>query len=337
MRCNRATFATDELLDDFVSSADVIVHLAGMNRGDYQELERTNMVLAGKLISSCERADRRPHIVFSSSTHIHRNSVYGNSKRVCTELFEKWARAHGAAFTNLILPNIFGECGKPFENSAVSTFCYQLANGQKPEIIKDILLDLLHAQSLAREIYDIIRSSRRGDIILAGTPITVSDLLSKLIFMYEKYHDNIIPDLRSEFELNLFNTYRSYLYPAQYPIKVKLNSDNRGLLFEAIKSLNMGQTFVSTTVPGVTRGNHYHMKKIERFFVLSGSAEIKIRKLFFAGIDRFEVCGKTPQYIDIPTLHTHSITNTGDGELITLLWSNEFFEAGMPDTISETV
>ncbi|MFZ2412343.1 MAG: NAD-dependent epimerase/dehydratase family protein [Candidatus Methanoperedens sp.] len=337
VKANRATFASKEELYNFVASSDVVVHLAGMNRGDENDVAETNIRLADDLIAACERSGSKPHIVFASSTQIYRNTVYGNSKKVCTEGFQKWSERTGALFTNMILPNVFGESGKPFYNSVVSTFCYQLANGQEPEIVNDTTLDMLHAQQVANKIYDIINTRKAGDVLLKGTHITVSELLAKLKNFAGLYEQHIIPDLRDDFNLHIFNTYRSYLYPTRYPVPIVSHNDSRGTLFEAVKSSNGGQTFISTTRPGVTRGNHYHTKKIERFLVLSGQAEICIRKLFSSNVVKFNVEGTTPQYIDIPTLHSHNITNTGRNDLITLFWSNEILDPAYPDTFVETV
>ena len=337
VRANRSTFTDHSKLCDFVKSCDVIVHLAGMNRGDENEVFATNIKLTDDLIATCESLERKPHIIFSSSTHIHRDTLYGKTKKICTAKFLKWSEQSGALFTNMVLPNVFGESGKPFYNSVVSTFCFQVVYGQEPKIINDITTEQVHAQQVAREIYEIINSSKCGDVVLSGVPITVSELLIKIKNFNAVYQQHIIPDLRENFELCLFNTYRSYLYPSKSLISATLHSDNRGTLFEAVKSLNGGQTFISTTKSGITRGNHYHTKKMERFFVLCGQAEIKIRKLFSEKTEIFTVNGTTPQYIDIPTLHTHNITNTGRDELITLFWSHEIFNPEHPDTFPETV
>lgn len=336
-KATRGTFAEQGKLNAFVKACDVIVHLAGMNRGDEKEVFDTNIKLADDLIAACERIQCIPHIIFSSSTHIYRDTVYGKSKKVCTERFLEWSMRSGALFTNLVLPNVFGESGKPFYNSVVSTFCFQIANGQEPKIISDITTEQVHAQQVAREIYHIINISKGGEVVLTGVQITVAELLIKIGNFNAMYQQHIIPDLREDFDLYLFNTYRSYLYPNKYPISAVLHTDNRGTLFETIKSLNGGQTFVSTTKPGIIRGNHYHTKKLERFFVLSGQAEIKTRKLFSEKVDTFTVNGVKPQYIDIPTLHTHNITNTGKDELITLFWSHEIFNPEQPDTFPEMV
>lgn len=340
---NRATFSSPDLLAEFVSSVDAVVHLAGMNRGEDFEISSTNIALTQALITACEQVRRTPHILFASSSHAvlsnhgKVDSAYSQSKRECTRLFTEWALKNQALFTNLIMPHVFGEHGKPFYNSVVSTFCYQLAAGEIPAIINDGKLELVHAQRVAQDILAFIHARRTGDAAILGTAMTVRELLAKLSGFAEQYSEQIVPDLRSDIDLFLFNTYRSYLYPKHYPITPTIHCDHRGSLFEAIKSRNGGQSFISMTLPGVTRGNHFHTSKVERFCVVSGEALIRIRKLFSDKIVEFSVSGSKPQYIDIPTLHTHNITNTGKSELITLFWAHEIYNKAHPDTIAETV
>jgi len=334
---DKPEFASKDLLDKFAAPCDAIVHLAGMNRGDENEVSATNIHLTGELIRACKASGARPHIIFASSTHIYRDTPYGNSKKACAALLSAWAAETGGKFTNLILPNIFGESGRPFYNSAVSTFCFQLANGQEPKIITDSEVELLHAQRVAREIFTVIKESREGELKIGGERLTVSRLLAKLRALADLYARQIIPDLGIPIDLDLFNTYRSYLFPRNYPVGMTLHKDARGALFEAVKGLNGGQTFISTTLPGVTRGNHYHTRKVERFLVIKGKAIIRIRKLFSGEVKEFAIDGAAPAYIDIPTLHTHNITNTSEEELMTLFWANELMDPANPDTYQETV
>jgi UDP-2-acetamido-2,6-beta-L-arabino-hexul-4-ose reductase len=146
-----------------------------------------------------------------------------------------------------------------------------------------------------------------------------------------------VPELGDDFQLSLFNTYRSYLYPNRFPVALTLHSDTRGSLFEAVKTMHGGQAFLSHTHPGITRGNHYHKEKFERFLVIKGEAVIRIRKMFAKEIFEFKVSGEKPQYVDIPTLHTHNISNTGDKELTTLFWSHQIFDPSASDTVQENV
>ncbi len=331
------TFASHAQLASFVAGCDVVIHLAGMNRGDDGEIFATNVELTRNLIEACEETGSKPHILFASSIHFRRKTAYGRSKKLCSSMFNDWAERSGAKFTNLILPNMFGEHGQPFYNSMVATFSFQLAQGDEPKIIEDSLVELMHAQDLAEEISAIIEHSVDGDIRLVGRKLRVNGVLGKLREFDALYRRNIVPDLSDPFDRNLFNTYRSYFFPQAYPFQAELRRDDRGELFEAVKAEQGGQCFISTTKPGVTRGNHYHRHKFERFLVIKGEGIIRIRKLFSDVVNEFHVLGNNPEYVDIPTLHTHNLTNVGEDDLITLFWAHEHFDPMSPDTIPERV
>ena len=331
------TFSDKDRLLDFVSKCDVIVHFAGMNRGDDRLLYDTNVKITQDLIDACEKIAKTPHIIFSSSVHISKGTAYGNSKLECSKRLAAWANKNGAIFTNLILPNIFGEMGKPFYNSVISTFCCQIAKGEKPEILEDKDMEILHAQTLAAKIYSFLSEKKGGEFRIKGEIERVSALLKLLLEIDSDYKNNLIPDLRIKMHLQLFNTYRSYLYPDHYPVKFSIITDSRGTLFETIRSKTSGKSFVSTTKPGISRGNHYHFSNFERFIVLRGKAHIAIRRLISNEIKTFEVDGEKPCFIDIPTIHTHSLTNIGDKELLTLFWSGDIYKEGPMDTFPEDV
>lgn len=334
---DREGFSDAQALNAFVAQCDAIVHLAGMNRGEDREIEQVNPGLAETLVAAMERTRRTPHVVFSSSTHVDRDTAYGRSKRAAANVFERWARRSGAQFTNLILPHVFGERGRPFYNSVVSTFCYQLATGGTPRIDQDGQLELLHAQEVAELALAAIREGRTGELRPSGQRITVSEMLAQVTSLAERYQGGVIPALHDPFKLRLFNVYRSYLFPDFYPHALTLHTDNRGSLFEAVKSDHGGQAFLSTTKPGITRGEHFHFNKVERFLVVQGEAVIRLRRLFDDRIVEFRVWGEEPVFIDMPTLHTHNITNVGDTDLLTLFWSHEIFDPNNPDTFAEPV
>lgn len=333
----RELFTDTHKLDDFVRNVDVIVHLAGMNRGTDEEIEKTNLLLATRLVEACKRNECTPHILYSSTIHIRNDSLYGRSKRQAGEILQRWAESSGAVFTNMILTNIFGEHGRPFYNSVVSTFCHQVAHQEAPVVNSDAPMSLLHAQDVAALIVNCIEGKTSGDIEPPGHATSVKSLLAQIRQIDASYRGDIVPDLRDKFQLQLFNTYRSYLYPQHYPKALTLHADNRGDLVEVIKSANGGQTFLSTTHPGITRGNHFHLGKVERFLVVSGQARISIRRLFHDEVMTFDVTGDAPGYIDMPTMHTHNIINTGDQELVTVFWSHELFDPQAPDTFAENV
>ncbi len=338
LTAGRETFEDEAALRRFVSGCDVIVHYAGVNRGEAHEVEAANPEIARRLVDACEREDRMPHVIFASSVHAANDSPYGRSKRAATEILGAWAARTGAGFTNLLLPHVYGECGRPFHNSVVSTFCHQLAHGDEPRIDVDAPLELLHAQDLSDLVGEIAAEGRTGELRPRGVPVrSVSALLDRLRTMMDAYRADLLPDLSDPFDVRLFNTLRSYLYPEGFPVALPLHSDERGALFEAVKAGSGGQTFVSSTNPGVTRGNHFHRFKVERFLVLRGSARIRVRRLFSERVWSFDVNGDRPAYVDMPTLHTHDITNTGADELVTLFWANEIFDSERPDTYREDV
>ena len=334
---DRPTYSDPRSLADFVQDVDAVVHLAGVNRGNDAELEETNIDLTNRLIAACEKTGSKPHIVFASSTHADRDTAYGRSKRACAAKFRQWSDKNRANFTNLVLPHVFGEFGKPFYNSVVSTFCYQIANREAPTIVTDGDLELVHTQEVATRILQVIGKGESGDNREQGRSIKVSELLAKLNEIARLYNCQIVPDLRDLLDLRLFNTFRSYLFPKYYPVTLSVHADSRGALFEAVKSRNAGQMFFSTTKPGVTRGNHYHTRKFERFLVTSGEAVIRLRKLFSGEIVEFRVSGSNPQYIDMPTFYIHNITNIGSTDLVTVFWAHEIFDKDDSDTYPESV
>ncbi len=337
----RATFADDTALADFATGLDVVIHCAGMNRGDDAEVEATNIDLAQRLIRACQAASATacyPGVIYTNSIHIERDTAYGRGKKTAGQLLAASAQQHGAAYIELILPNVFGEFGKPFYNSVVSTFCHQLAVGEVPQIHVDGEIELLHAQAVAAICMDAVETGKSGSIRVPGIKLKVSELLARLQAMVDTYIDrNIVPACMDGLALALFNTLRSYRFPQYAQRPLTLHQDQRGELFEAVKTYNGGQAFMSTTHPGVTRGNHFHTYKFERFLVCAGDAEIRLRRLFSDQVHLFRVSGDQPCYIDMPTFHTHSITNVGEREVMTMFWAGEIFDPAHPDTFSEKV
>ncbi len=333
-----ADFQSAEALQEALGPVDTVFHLAGMNRGPEAEVYETNRRLAECLTAALDRTGQTPAILFANSTHSFNDSPFGRSKREAAGILSAWAASRGARFVDVILPHLFGEGGRPFYNSGFATFCHQLATGGEPQIHQDGQLELVHAQRAADRFLDLAADpGATGVARLEGTPLRVSEVLSRLKAIHAIYQAGIIPPLADPLALECFNTYRSYLYPDQVPVPLQLRTDPRGSLFEAVKSEHGGQAFLSTTHPGITRGRHFHRQKVERFLVISGQAEIRIRRLFDPTVLVFPVSGDAPCFIDIPTLHTHEITNVGDQDLLTLFWSHEIFDPSHPDTYPEPV
>ena len=328
-------------LDNFVSKCNIIIHLAGLNRhSEEATIYNTNVGITEKLIQSFKRTDFKGQIIFSSSIQEERNNTFGNSKKVARELFSNWANLSGAKFYGVIIPNVFGAFGVPFYNSVISTFCHQLVNNETPNIQTDASLNLIYINDLVKRILELFDTDTQDSITIEHTnTIKVSEILNQLIKFKAKYFENgQIPSFNNQFEINLFNTFRSYFnLENHYPVRYKNNIDERGNFVEIIRLETGGQVSFSTTKKGITRGNHFHIRKIERFSVIKGKALIQLRKIGSNHVHNYYLSGEEPAYVDMPIWYTHNIKNIGEEELYTMFWINEFYDANDPDTYFETV
>ena len=329
-------------LEAFVSQCDAIVHLAAVNRhDDPQAIYDTNISLVNRLIAALEKTGSKPHLLFSSSTQEERDNVFGKSKRDGRELLMEWAERNRSIFTGMVIPNVFGPFGKPYYNSVVATFSYQLTHNEQPRVDVDAQLKLIYIGDLVRIIYYLIEN-RITDNEFKITPTDearVNEILTLLQSFKVQYFENgIIPDLSDPFERNLFNTFVCYIdHRSYFPFGFKMNTDERGSFVEMIKLNSGGQVSFSTTKPGITRGNHFHTRKAERFAVIRGKARIQLRRIGTSEILNFDLDGHEPSYVDMPVWHTHNITNTGNDDLYTLFWISESYDPKDPDTFFEQV
>ncbi|HPR13621.1 MAG TPA: NAD-dependent epimerase/dehydratase family protein [Bacteroidales bacterium] len=335
-------FEQQDKLEAFVGQCDAIVHLAALNRhNDPQVIYNTNIELVRKLISAMEATVSRPHVLFSSSTQEERDNVFGKSKREGRKLLAEWAARSGGVFTGMVIPNVFGPFGNPYYNSVIATFSHQLTHNEQPKIEVDAQLKLIYIGDLVRIIYYLIENKIADDEfrITPNDEARVTEILTLLQSFKALYFEKgIIPDLTDPFERNLFNTFVCYIdHESYFPFKLKLNSDERGSFVETVKLNSGGQVSFSTTKPGITRGNHFHTRKAERFAVIKGKARIQFRRIGTSKIMSFELNGREPSYVDMPVWHTHNITNTGDDELYTIFWINESYDPTDPDTFFEQV
>ena len=338
-------FESDTRLRVFVRQCDVIVHLAAMNRHpEPQVIYDTNLRLVKQLISAMETEKVAPHVLFSSSTQEERDNEYGRSKREGRELLEKWAGRNGASFTGMVVPNVYGPFGRPDYNSFIATFCHKLTHGEQPRVLQDGNVKLVYVGNLCKHIIGKIQAVYHSD-----TPVIerdevpydfeekvtgVLDLLNGYKALY--FDQGFIPALKDRNEVNLFNTFCSYLdFPSLYPRKLVKHEDPRGLFVETVKLGIGGQVSFSTTVPGITRGNHYHTRKIERFTVIKGRARIQLRRIGTDEVLNFYLDGREPSYVDMPVWHTHNITNIGNEDLYTQFWINEWYDPTDGDTYFE--
>ncbi|MGG7467836.1 polysaccharide biosynthesis C-terminal domain-containing protein [Chryseobacterium arthrosphaerae] len=330
-------FNDSEKLDHFVKQCDVIVHLAAMNRhSDPEVIFNNNINLVKELIASLERTGSKAHVLFSSSSQEEKDNLYGKSKKEGRELLMDWAEKSGGTFTGMIIPNVFGPFGKPNYNSFIATFCHKLTHGETPGIDNDGEVRLIYVGELVEEIIKNIRIGETKELYeVPHTSVNkVSEVLEKLENFKQLYFDNgEIPELKTKFDLNLFNTFRCYFdIKNHYPVKFTQHVDPRGAFVEVIRLGIGGQCSFSTTVPGITRGNHFHTRKIERFAVIKGKALIQLRKIDTDDVLDFYLDGNEPAYVDMPIWYTHNIKNIGEEELYTIFWINEPFNPEDSDT-----
>lgn len=345
-------------LKKFVSSCDTIVHLAAMNRhNDPEVIYQTNIGLVKQLIKACEDTQSTPHILFSSSTQEERDNLYGKSKKEGRELLAKWADRNNASFSGFVIPNVFGPFGHPYYNSVVATFCHQITHNETPKIDVDGEIKLIYVGELVKEIisniqlHSVAQSQTQSNTVQNSvklcetiqiphtSTIKVSELLAKLQQYKSNYFEKgEIPSLDNPFDRNLWNTFLCYLdHENFFPYHLKLNTDNRGSFVETVKLNSGGQISFSTTVHGITRGNHFHTRKAERFAVIKGKAQIELCRIGTDKVMTFELDGTQPSFVDMPIWHTHNITNVGDEELYTIFWINEHFNPEDTDTFFEEV
>lgn len=319
-----------------LDGAERFIHLAGVNRAPENDVHDGNVLFARQLADALVRAENPPKVVaYANSIQALNDSVYGKAKAEAGRILERAAAKIGAEFVDIRLPNLFGEHGRPFYNAVTSTFCHLLAQGEDPTVQDDKELTLLHAQNAA----DLLTGAREASAQAAlEVTETVSGLLARLQAISSTYAGGEIPDIADSFDRDLFNTYRSYTIDTLTPIALTRHADQRGSFFEIIRSHGgSGQSSFSTTAPGISRGDHFHRRKVERFTVLAGQARISLRRLFTDEIVNFDVDGENPVAVDMPTMWTHNITNTGPGLLYTSFWSNDLFDPDTPDTIPESV
>lgn len=323
-----------------IQKNDLIFHLAGVNRADSQEeVFNENKKLNTALLVHLNEIKFSGRLFFSSSLQEDTNSLYGKAKKEARLEFERLSEELGFEFYFLKIPNVYGPFCKPNYNSFIATFSDKLIKNETPNIIEDNTVVLVYINDLINSILQLLEdhSPKLGSDVLQE--LKVSEVLKKLILFKERYLEkDEFPELKTSFDLNLFNTFRSYIDLKNfYPKKHILHSDNRGFFSELSRSGSKGQSSFSTTKPQITRGNHFHTRKIERFSVIKGKARIQLRKYLSDEIISFELDGENPSFVDMPVWYTHNITNIGENELLTFFWINEPYDENDPDTYMENV
>jgi UDP-2-acetamido-2,6-beta-L-arabino-hexul-4-ose reductase len=330
-------------LEELVPQADVVYHLAGVNRPpDPADFASGNTGLTAQVCDLAVAARRPPTIALSSSIQAELDNPYGLSKREAEEVLREYAERTGATAVAFRLPNVFGKWSRPNYNSAVATFCHNIARGL-PITVSDparevqlVYIDDVVAAFMAL-LDDAGACGFRYGSVEPVFRLTLGELVERIETIRRSRESLMLPDLGDPLNRRLLATFNSFLPDDGWSYPLEQRGDPRGVLAEFIKSGSAGQIFISTTKPGIIRGNHYHHTKVEKFLVLTGEGEIRLRMLGTDVIHRVRVSGSELRVVDIPPGWTHCIQNVGDSDMVTLFWSSEVFDPNRPDTYFEEV
>jgi UDP-2-acetamido-2,6-beta-L-arabino-hexul-4-ose reductase len=317
--------------------ADVVFHLAGINRPQSPiEFETGNVGLTEQVCQILLAAGRSPKIVFSSSIQAELDNSYGASKAKAENALRQFSVETGASVRIYRLKNLFGKWCRPNYNSVTATFCHNIANDM-PIAVSDPTreVELSYVDDVVAaflEELDERKTTVEAGLEIPSYKILLGDLAGRIQAFHEMRTTLTIPDFADWFNRALYATYLSYVPSTDLKQDLQIKSDARGSLAEFIKQSHFGQIFVSRTKPGITRGNHYHHTKTEKFFVVEGDGLIRMRAIEGGPVAEYHVTGNAYQVVDIPPGFTHSITNVGAGEMVTLFWSSDMFDPSRTDT-----
>lgn len=329
---------SDDDLTLFLREADFVFHLAGVNRPESDdEFKRDNVDLTGRICAQLLDEKRPLPFLLSSSIQAEQDNPYGISKHDAEEVVKAYSEQSGAYVSIYRLPNVFGKWCRPHYNSVVATFCHNIAR-DLPVTISDRNnpLNLVHIDDVVRAFVSELHLEDKTAItyrqIAPVHNIKLGQLADLLVSFRNSRRDLIVPQFDNPLAYKLYGTFLSYLDTDDFAYDLQQRRDPRGVLAEFVKQPSFGQIFVSRTEPGITRGNHYHDLKTEKFLVLEGEAVVRFRSILTDEIIEYPVSGRDFRVVDIPPGYTHSIENIGEGELVTLFWASEIFDSSAPDT-----
>lgn len=326
------------LLDEYCKKADFVFHLAGVNRPkEEREFMDGNFGFTSRVLATLQKYQNTCPVMISSSIQAEIDNPYGRSKKAVENLLLDYSSVTGAKVLIYRFPNVFGKWCRPNYNSAVATFCHNIAH-DLPIAVNDpsTEMKLIYIDDLLREMTKALvnHENRVGDyceVPLVHT-VTLGEIVDLLYSFKKSREERSIPDMSHAFTKKLYSTYLSYLPDDQFSYELKMNIDQRGSFTEFIKTPDRGQVSVNISKPGITKGNHWHHTKNEKFLVVSGKGVIRFRKIDSDEIIQYFVSGAKMEVVDIPTGYTHNIENLGDTDMVTIMWANEFYDPNRPDT-----
>lgn len=326
------------LLDTWCSDCDFVYNLAGVNRPkDGEEFMKGNFGFASTLLDTLKKHNNTCPVMLSSSTQAELDNPYGQSKKAGEDLFFAYQKETGAKVLVYRLPNLFGKWCRPNYNSAVATFCHNIAHDLPITVNdKNISLTLAYIDDVMDELINCLneKESRQADfcVIRAVHTATLGQITDLLYSFKASRTDLSVPNMADAFTKKLYATYLSYLPKTKFSYPLTTHSDHRGSFTEILRTPDRGQFSVNISKPGITKGNHWHHTKNEKFLVVSGKGVIRFRKPGDSEVLEYFVDGENLTVVDIPTGYTHNIENLGEGDMVTFMWCNECFDPDHPDT-----
>ena len=327
-----------EELKTGVLNADFIYHLAGINRPkDEKEFFEGNSGLTGEIVSILRENSKTTPIVITSSIQAELDNAYGKSKKLAEEELMAYNKATGAKVNIYRLPNVFGKWCRPNYNSAVATFCYNIARDEEVWISDPSKeMTLVYIDDVVRCLINSMEESISLEKIYTQVDIEHKATLGRIVELIKSFKESrgtlSIPNMEDELAKKLYSTYLSYLPEDKFSYPLKMNVDNRGSFTEFLKSNDRGQVSINISKTGITKGNHWHHTKNEKFLVVSGEGVIQFRKINEDKVIEYKVSGSKLEVVDIPVGYTHNIINTGKTDMVTVMWVNEIFNPEKPDT-----
>jgi len=330
-------------LPGLLEQADIVFHLAGVNRPqNVEEFQTGNTDLTKTIVGILKKQGKSVPVVITSSTQAGLDNAYGVSKRAAEQAVFDYGHASGAEVCVYRLPNVFGKWCRPNYNSAVATFCHNIAH-DLPIQINDpsVVMNLVYIDDVVNEFTAALagRPTRQDQFCVVHPMHTIQlgEIADLVQTFKESRSERTIPNMADPFIKKLYSTYLSYLPEDRFSYPLKMNIDERGSFTEFIKTVDRGQVSINISKPGITKGNHWHHTKNEKFLVVSGQGEIRFRRIGSSEIICYPVSGERLEAVDIPTGYTHCITNTGTTDLVTVMWVNELYDLERPDTFFEAV
>ncbi|MCR2045357.1 capsular polysaccharide biosynthesis protein CapF [Anaerosalibacter massiliensis] len=326
------------LLDKYAQECEFVFHLAGVNRPKHEiEFMEGNFGFTSELLELLKKHNNKAPVLMTSSIQATKDNLYGKSKKAGEDLLFNYSEDTGVKVYVYRLPNLFGKWCRPNYNSVIATFCHNIARDVDIQINDpEVKLTLAYIDDVVHELINALEGNATLEGKYCTVPVKHEVKLGEIAELIQSFKESrkklSIPDIDNPFTKKLYSTYLSYLPEDKFSYSLKMNIDNRGSFTEFIRTPERGQVSVNVSKPGITKGNHWHHTKNEKFLVVSGEGLIRFRDVNSDEIIEYRVSGEKLEVVDIPTGYTHSIVNVGNTDMVTIMWANECFDPENPDT-----